>query len=158
MEPKVMTDVLSMQRFALQNNLNMRINLLYFLDSLCEASVQALSNERSKASSSAAAANPGLFYVHLLERDLDQIVEWAVPESRDGLMNAQSTMQVCRLLSDPCVVPMLIFRMKMLENWRTKRIIDPKRVENAIALLQERKTRPVRVTHTKAMQLTSLYI
>jgi CTD kinase subunit gamma len=158
MEPKVMTDALSMQRFALQNNLNMRINLLYFLDSLCEASVQALSNERSKASSSAAAANPGLFYVHLLERDLDQIVEWAVPESRDGLMNAQSTMQVCRLLSDPYRVSMLISRIKMLENWRTKRIIDPKRVENAIALLQERKTRPVPVTHTKSMQLTFLYI
>ncbi|KIM23024.1 hypothetical protein M408DRAFT_332592 [Serendipita vermifera MAFF 305830] len=101
-------------------SLNMRINLLYFLDSLCEASALAASNERLKPSSSSATSGPGLFYVHLLQKDLDMIVECAVPESKEGLMNVQSTMQV-------------------LENWRTKRIIDPRKVESTIASLQDRK-------------------
>jgi CTD kinase subunit gamma len=72
----------------------MRINLLYFLDSLCEASALAVSNERFRPSSSSTASGPGLFYVHLLQKDLDLIVQCAVPESREGLMNVQSTMQV----------------------------------------------------------------
>jgi CTD kinase subunit gamma len=77
-------------------SLNMRINLLYFLDSICEASAQSLSNEKAKATST---ATPGLFYVHLLEKDLETIVQYAVPESRDGLMNVQSTMQASRHIS-----------------------------------------------------------
>jgi CTD kinase subunit gamma len=75
----------------------MRINLLYFLDSLCEASALAVSNERFRPSSSSTVPGPGLFYVHLLQKDLDLIVQCAVPESREGLMNVQSTMQVSRL-------------------------------------------------------------
>ena len=72
----------------------MRINLLYFLDSLCEASAMAVTNERFRPSSSSTASAPGLFYVQLLQKDLDLIVECAVPESKEGLMNVQSTMQV----------------------------------------------------------------
>lgn len=145
-------------------SLNMRINLLYFLDSLCEASAQSLSNEKTKAASSSSTANPGLFYVHLIEKDLDTIVQHAVPESRDGLMNVQSTMQVSW-----CVVslPKCWIMWKMLENWRIKRILDPKVVEHAISSLDRRKetcvcvyfsgrTHPMDCWHS--MMLTTLSI
>ncbi|CAG7850739.1 SubName: Full=Uncharacterized protein {ECO:0000313/EMBL:CCA68504.1} [Serendipita indica DSM 11827] len=98
---------------------NMRINLLYFLDSLCEASAQSASNQRSKPSSSTKPVGPGLYYVNLLQKDLSSIIEWVVPESRDGLINVQSAMQA--------------------KNWRMKRILDPKKVEAVIASLQERR-------------------
>ncbi|PVF93554.1 hypothetical protein CPB86DRAFT_790007 [Serendipita vermifera] len=101
-------------------SVNMRINLLYFIDSLCEASALAVDNDRVKSSSSSTRPGPGLFYVNLLQRDLEHVVLCAVPASRDGLMNIQSTLQI-------------------LENWRTKRVIDPKKVDHAIGCVQERK-------------------
>ncbi|KAG8760946.1 hypothetical protein FRC14_000547 [Serendipita sp. 396] len=101
-------------------SINMRINLLYFLDSLCEASAQSVANQRGKSSSSSIHRGPGLFYVHLLQKDLQHIIECVVPESRDGLLNLQSTLQ-------------------MLENWRIKRIIEPKSVEAVISWLHENR-------------------
>jgi CTD kinase subunit gamma len=117
----------------------MRINLLYFIDSLCEASALAVDSDRIKSASSSIKTGPGLFYVNLLQRDLEHIVLCAVPESRDGLMNIQSTLQVrtrCFVLR-PAVH--LLTRVKILENWRTKRVIDPKKVDHAINSVQGRK-------------------
>jgi len=97
-------------------SLNTRINVLYLLDTLCESSFQTSNNDRAQGRS----ISNGTYYVDYISRDLDKIVEHVVPDSKDGLMNIQSTSQI-------------------LENWRIKRIIDAKSVENAIAVLENRK-------------------
>ena len=59
-----------------QINLNQRINLLFFLDSLLENSTV------------------GLPYRHLVKRDLAQLVQLVVPQSREGILNLMSADQV----------------------------------------------------------------
>jgi len=96
--------------------LNTRINVLYLLDTLCESSLQTSNNDRAQGRN----VSNGTYYIDFISRDLDKIIEHVVPDTKDGLMNVQSTSQI-------------------LENWHIKRILDVKSVENAIATLETRK-------------------
>ena len=74
-----------------QGSINNRINILYFLDSLCENCLLA------KSHPSALGTEPGTgtsFYVDFVARDLRTIVECVVPDGRQGLPNLTSTKQV----------------------------------------------------------------
>ncbi|KAI5120164.1 hypothetical protein M0805_008431 [Coniferiporia weirii] len=93
-----------------KGSINARINILYLLDALCETSLL------SKATSSSSSA----FYVDFVSRDLAKIVEYVVPEGREGLINLTSATQI-------------------LDNWRTKRIIDPQKVDEVLAKLDGQK-------------------
>lgn len=77
----------------LQGTINNRINILYFLDSLCEASLLAKSHPDAAG---ILRSGPGTssFYVDYVARDLGKIVELVVPEGRQGLPNLLSTTQV----------------------------------------------------------------
>jgi CTD kinase subunit gamma len=77
-----------------QGTINNRINILYFLDSLCEASLLAKSHP---GAAEVLRSGPGTtsFYVDYVARDLGKIVELVVPEGRQGLPNLLSTTQVC---------------------------------------------------------------
>lgn len=76
-----------------------------------------------------------------LARDLSRIIDYVVPEGRQGLPNLSSTKQVR---------PVLYFFLfmftterlltKILENWRTKRVIDPQKVEDVLSSLNNRPT------------------
>jgi len=96
-----------------KGSINNRINILYFLDSLCETSLLA------KARSSADSSQNSSYYVDYVSRDLGKIVEYVVPEGRQGLLNLLSTRQI-------------------LESWRSKRVIDPQRVDDVMAALDSR--------------------
>jgi len=93
-----------------KGNTNTRINLLYLLDSLCETSLLTKVNTHA----------PTSFYVDFVARDLGKIVEYVVPEGRDGLPNLMSTVQI-------------------LDNWRIKRIIDPQIVDEILTSLDSRR-------------------
>ena len=71
----------------LQGSLNNRINILYLLDSLCEACLMSRPPSGSNQPSSS--------YVDYVSRDLRKIVDNVVPEGRQGLPNLMSTKQVC---------------------------------------------------------------
>ena len=79
------------------------------------------------------------FYVDYVSRDLRQIVECVVPVGRQGLPNLTSTKQV-----QPTILfghaPPLITMPQILENWRTKRIIEPQRVDEVMQVLSSRQT------------------
>ena len=76
-----------------QGTINNRINILYFLDSLCEASLLAKSHPDA---AEILRSGPGTtsFYVDYVARDLGKIIELVVPEGRQGLPNLLSTTQV----------------------------------------------------------------
>lgn len=97
-----------------KGSINSRINILYFLDSLCETCLLLRSHSST--------AN-GPQYVDFVSRDLQKVVESVVPEGRAGLPNLTSTKQI-------------------LENWRSKRIIDPQKVDDVINALNSRSTQP----------------
>ncbi|KAJ3508088.1 hypothetical protein NLJ89_g5946 [Agrocybe chaxingu] len=99
-----------------QGSINSRINILYFLDSLCETSLLVKSHARSERSR---LANANGLYVHFVARDLNRIVESIVPEGRQGIPNLLSTKQI-------------------LENWRNKRYIDPQKIDDVLASLDSR--------------------
>ncbi|KAH9485776.1 CTD kinase subunit gamma [Psilocybe cubensis] len=99
-----------------KGSINSRINILYFLDSLCETCLMVKSHSKSE-SSRAASAN-GL-YVELVTRDLNRIIDSIVPEGRQGLPNLVSTKQI-------------------LENWRSKRYIDPQKIDDVFSSLDSR--------------------
>lgn len=69
-----------------QGSLNSRINILYLVDSLCEASL--LSKPPPGVS------QPSSSYVNYVTRDLRKVVDGVVPEGRQGLPNLMSTRQV----------------------------------------------------------------
>ncbi|KAF9811470.1 hypothetical protein IEO21_06586 [Rhodonia placenta] len=94
-----------------KGSINNRINILYLLDSLCEASLIAKSH--SGALSHDGSQNS--FYVDYVARDLSKVVESVVPEGRQGLPNLMSTKQVLPL--------------QILESWRSKRVIDPQKCQ-----------------------------
>ncbi|EJD08292.1 uncharacterized protein FOMMEDRAFT_101733 [Fomitiporia mediterranea MF3/22] len=96
-----------------KGSLNTRINILYLLDSLCETSLL------SKASFGPSNYNNNL-YVDFVARDLAMIVDYVVPQSREGLINLMSAVQI-------------------LENWRNKRIIDPQKIDDVLAKLESQK-------------------
>jgi len=100
-----------------KGSINNRINVLYFLDSLCENCLMA------KSRPNALGVNLGSntsFYVDYVARDLRMIVECVVPEGREGLPNLTSTKQI-------------------LENWRSKRVIDPQKIDDIVTMLDNRK-------------------
>ncbi|KAJ8582021.1 hypothetical protein M405DRAFT_693891, partial [Rhizopogon salebrosus TDB-379] len=72
-----------------KGSINHRINILYFLDSLCETSLLAKAHQPPEQKQ----ANNAL-YVDYVSRDLSQIVECVVPVGRQGLPNLPSTKQV----------------------------------------------------------------
>lgn len=75
-----------------QGSINNRINILYFLDSLCETSLLA------KAHGGADGSQNSSYYVDYVARDLGKIVEYVVPDGRQGLLNLMSTRQVSSVL------------------------------------------------------------
>lgn len=76
-----------------QGTINTRINILYFLDSLCETCLLVKSKSAHKERSSSSRRSTNL-YVDFVSRDLDKIVEHVVPQGRQGLPNLVSTKQV----------------------------------------------------------------
>ncbi|KAL0568093.1 hypothetical protein V5O48_013899 [Marasmius crinis-equi] len=97
-----------------KGTINARINILYFLDSLCETCLLL----RSHATGGSSNTN---LYVDYVSRDLPKIVENVVPPGREGLPNLVSTRQI-------------------LENWRTKRVIDPQVIDTVISTLETRQS------------------
>jgi CTD kinase subunit gamma len=69
-------------RAYVQSSLNTRINILYFLDSLCDLSITV--------------GPPDAPYLHLVARDLAVVVNNVVPDSREGVLNLMSAKQVGR--------------------------------------------------------------
>ncbi|KAH7883453.1 CTD kinase subunit gamma CTK3-domain-containing protein [Phlebopus sp. FC_14] len=114
-----------------KGSINHRINILYFLDSLCESSLLAKahqpppppseSSSKKKPNRQAKRTVTTSFYVDYVSRDLAQIIEYVVPVGRLGLPNLTSTKQI-------------------LENWRTKRVIDPQRVDEVMHILFTRQS------------------
>jgi len=100
-----------------KGSINARINILYFLDSLCETCLLVKSHSSAVGSDGKA----GNLYVDFVARDLAKIVEYVVPEGRQGLPNLISTKQI-------------------LENWRIKRVIDPQKVDDVVSSLSARNT------------------
>ncbi|KAI5830971.1 hypothetical protein K523DRAFT_415400 [Schizophyllum commune Tattone D] len=101
--------------------INSRINILYFLDTLCETCYLVKSHANSVGVFSSSGAISGTQYVDFLSRDLNKLVETVVPEGREGLINYNSAKQI-------------------LESWRTRRLVDPHIVDAALASLQSRTT------------------
>ncbi|KIO30038.1 hypothetical protein M407DRAFT_69697 [Tulasnella calospora MUT 4182] len=97
-----------------KGSLNMRINILYCLDSLCEASL----HYQSSIGSGQLRSSP-TSYVEYVSRDLDKIVQLVVPDNRDGLVNLASTRQI-------------------LESWRAKRVLDSAVIEDVVKMLDGR--------------------
>ncbi|KAF9047685.1 hypothetical protein BJ165DRAFT_1467698 [Panaeolus papilionaceus] len=96
------------------------MNLLHFLDSLCETSlIMKLHFEQSGKAGDSEKAN-GL-YAYFLSRDLNRIVDYIVPEGKEGLPNLVSTKQI-------------------LETWRHKRYIDTHKIDEVITSLDKRPT------------------
>ena len=76
---------------AMKGSINNRINILYFLDSLCESSVLAKNSIHPHQLGSGSAPS---YYVEYVSRDLRKAVGHVVPEGRTGLPNLLSTRQV----------------------------------------------------------------
>ncbi|CAL1711917.1 unnamed protein product [Somion occarium] len=91
-----------------KGSINNRINILYFLDSLCEISLLAKSRPQSSKQDRNAHS---CYYVDYVSRDLNKIIEYVVPEGRQGLPNLMSTKQI-------------------LESWRSKRVVDPQKTQD----------------------------
>ncbi|GAA6061992.1 hypothetical protein JCM10212_004270 [Sporobolomyces blumeae] len=90
--------------------LNHRIDLLYLVDAILDREGPLLvTSGRSTAT-----------YRTLVERDLDKVVNEVVPESREGLLNYMSAMQV-------------------LKSWRTRRLLDPDVLDAVTVQLEARK-------------------
>ncbi|KZT04837.1 uncharacterized protein LAESUDRAFT_657250 [Laetiporus sulphureus 93-53] len=100
-----------------KGSINNRINILYLLDSLCESSLLA----KSHSGSTGQDGSQNSFYLDYISRDLGKIVDYVVPEGRQGLPNLMSTKQI-------------------LESWRTKRVLDPQKVDDVMATLDSRRT------------------
>ncbi|KZV69782.1 hypothetical protein PENSPDRAFT_608211 [Peniophora sp. CONT] len=100
-----------------KGSINNRINILYFLDSLCESSVLAKNSTHPHQLGSGSAPP---YYLEYVSRDLRKVVGYVVPEGRTGLPNLLSTRQ-------------------MLDDWRSKRVIDPQIVDEALTTLDSRQ-------------------
>ncbi|KAF5354967.1 hypothetical protein D9756_005617 [Leucocoprinus leucothites] len=100
-----------------KGSINSRINILHFLDSLCETCHLL----KSRSGNTKEGSTPKLPYVDYLARDLPKVIELVVPEGRQGLPNLSSTKQI-------------------LESWRTKRVIDPQKLDEVLAPLNTRTT------------------
>jgi len=99
-----------------KGSINNRINIFYFLDSLCETCLLAKSHNASHEPGTGQSSS---FYVDFMARDLRTIVECVVPEGRQGLPNLTSTKQI-------------------LENWRSKRMVDTQKIDDIMTMLNNR--------------------
>ncbi|KAJ7644280.1 CTD kinase subunit gamma CTK3-domain-containing protein [Roridomyces roridus] len=97
-----------------KGSINSRINILYFLDSLCETCLLVKSHSNSIGSDSGTKQ-----YVDFVNRDIGKIVECVVPAGREGLPNLTSAKQI-------------------LESWRSKRVVDPQTVDDVLTALGKR--------------------
>ncbi|KAJ7729645.1 CTD kinase subunit gamma CTK3-domain-containing protein [Mycena maculata] len=97
-----------------KGSINSRINILHFLDSLCETCLLVKSHSSSIGSDSG-----NKQYVDFVNRDIGKIVECVVPAGREGLPNLTSTKQI-------------------LESWRSKRVVDPQTVDDVLSVLEKR--------------------
>lgn len=132
----------------LQGSINSRINVLYFLDSLCEASLLVKSHSRSEKSR---AINSNGLYVQFISRDLDRIIQSIVPEGKQGLPNLVSTKQVYNTLYCAFQNFNKYVLFKILENWRSKRYVDPQKIDDILSLLDARpKTTTTSESNTAA--------
>ena len=124
---------------CVQGSINSRINVLYFLDSLCETSLMVKSHSKSERSRS---VNANGLYVQFVSRDLNRIVESIVPEGKQGLPNLVSAKQVRRTQVALTVLQTLTHtqRSQILENWRTKRYVDPQKIDDVLSILSARPT------------------
>ncbi|TEB38058.1 hypothetical protein FA13DRAFT_1681452 [Coprinellus micaceus] len=102
-----------------KGTINARINVLYFLDSLCETCLLVKSKASHRERSSSSSRRSSNLYVDFVSRDLDKIIDHVVPQGKQGLPNLASTKQI-------------------LERWRSKRILDPQRVDQVLSSLNER--------------------
>ena len=75
----------------MKGSINSRINILYFLDSLCETSLMVKAQSKSEKSRE---INANGLYLFFISRDLKKIIDLIVPEGRQGLPNLISTKQV----------------------------------------------------------------
>ncbi|KAL4261561.1 CTD kinase subunit gamma [Pleurotus pulmonarius] len=103
-----------------KGSINSRINILYFLDSLCETCLLVKSHASTIGYDQQHKSSSSNRYVDFVQRDLSKIVEYVVPEGRQGLPNLSSTKQV-------------------LESWRSKRVIDPQVIDNIMGQLDTRR-------------------
>ncbi|KAF4600148.1 hypothetical protein EYR40_007259 [Pleurotus pulmonarius] len=88
---------------SFQGSINSRINILYFLDSLCETCLLVKSHASTIGYDQQQKSSSSNRYVDFVQRDLSKIVEYVVPEGRQGLPNLSSTKQV-RFFSYPQVI------------------------------------------------------
>ncbi|KAI0343453.1 hypothetical protein BDW22DRAFT_1355895 [Trametopsis cervina] len=100
-----------------KGSINNRINILYLLDSLCEASLLAKSQPGFARSEGISPSSS--LYVDYVVRDLGKIVDAVVPSGREGLPNLMSTKQI-------------------LESWRSKRVVEPQKVDEVLVMLDGR--------------------
>ncbi|PPR05453.1 hypothetical protein CVT24_008222, partial [Panaeolus cyanescens] len=103
---------------AEKGSINSRMNLLHFLDSLCETSLIMKLHAEQLGKAGESEKTNGL-YVFNLSRDLNRIVDYIVPEGKEGLPNLVSTKQI-------------------LETWRHKRYIDTHKIDEVITSLDQR--------------------
>lgn len=75
------------------------------------------------------------FYIDYVGRDLSKIVEFVVPEGRIGLPNLMSTKQVRILFFSRFL---FTHPDQILEDWRSKRVLDPQKVDDALEVLSTR--------------------
>ena len=80
--------------------------------------------------------NANGLYIFFISRDLKKIIDLIVPEGRQGLPNLISTKQV-RLRGTSSFFPFILVlsQSKILENWRSKRYIDPQKVDETLSSL-----------------------
>ena len=94
---------------------------------MCEASLLAKSRPNALGQG---VQQESSFYVDYIGRDLSKIVEFVVPEGRIGLPNLMSTKQVRIVFSFDFLLP-LTPKDQILEDWRSKRVLDPQTKETA---------------------------
>ncbi|KAF8608171.1 hypothetical protein BDV93DRAFT_519231 [Ceratobasidium sp. AG-I] len=111
-----------------KGSLNTRMNILHLLDNLCET---ALLHQTGVTIPSSQAP-----YIDYVTRDLEKIVEFVVPNSRDGLINFQSARQI-------------------LESWQTKRVLDPIAVSNVVDTLDAKKNTLKDIPPTRSLTSAS---
>lgn len=132
----------------------MRINILYLIDNLCEASlthqVQAPKPLQPSTSTSSVPNAPGS-YAQYVAQDLEKIVKLVVPEARGGLVNLMSTQQASLSFLQPPSSADEFGAMKILDSWRTKRIMDPALIDELLLSLGSREER-LQLTTTSSSQ------
>ncbi|KAH9925850.1 CTD kinase subunit gamma CTK3-domain-containing protein [Epithele typhae] len=109
-----------------KGSLNVRINILYLLDTLCETCLLALSRpplppvpgQLPASTSTSSTHTPS--YVDYVARDLRTLADYVVPPGAQGTPNYLSA-------------------VKVLESWRTKRVVPAPALDAVLATFEERR-------------------